>query len=216
MSESTELVRELLAGGLNYADIGEALGRDRSLVRQVGVGAKPGNNLRDALAGLRERLAGVPAAESRRAARAATVPAPERRQTATGKPARVRRSMRHEGAHYSVAAAKRQGARGGAKGPAAVLRRADEDRTAAVTLSFPPHSGVTINGTSGGRSVAHGMAGSVDINLGQVGELRDELRESGMSLSEYAVSQAMAAGYVSAPSLSGAVEQLGSLEVRTF
>ena len=215
-SESTELVRELVAGGLNYADIGRALGRDRSLVRQVGTGAKPGNNLREALAGLQARLQGVPAAQAKPAARAATVPAPARRQTRGGRAARVRRPMRHEGASYSVGAAKQQGARHGAKGPEAVLRRAPEGRQVAATVSFPPHSGVAINGTSGGRSVAHGMAGSVDILLGDAGEVREAMAESGMSLSEYVVSEAMRAGYVSAPSLGGAVDKLGSLEVRTF
>ena len=57
---AAELIGELTGAGLNYADIGRALDRNRSLVRQVAIGAKPGHNLTDALGALRERVGDIP------------------------------------------------------------------------------------------------------------------------------------------------------------
>lgn len=208
MSESTDLVRELVdRGGLNYADIGQALGRDRSLIRQVGVGSKPGNNLRDALAELRDRLAGVEAGRHQ-AARAATVPAPPRRQTAGGRPARVRHRTAYSGPHYTTTTAKRQGARNGATAARRALGQVDGDREVAVTASFD--KSVSVQGSSGGR---RSIGGAVDLNLGTVEDVLDALDATGLSLSAYAVQQMEVAGYVSGGNVAGHLE---GLEVRTF
>lgn len=72
---SAELIAELLASGETYASIGRAIGRDKSLIRQVARGTKPGRNLTDALAAVTRRE---------------HVPEPPRRRTRTGEPARVR------------------------------------------------------------------------------------------------------------------------------
>lgn len=73
---SGELIAQLLANGYTYASIGRAIGRDRSLIRQVAVGSKPGRNLTESLAQL---------------ARGSSSPvAPPRRLSRSGEPARVR------------------------------------------------------------------------------------------------------------------------------
>lgn len=216
-SESTDLVRELVEGGLNYADIGQALGRDRSLVRQVGIGAKPGNNLRAALAELRDRLAGVQAGRHQ-AARAATVPAPPRRQTAAGKPAAVRRRTRHEGPHHSTQLVKRQASQHGATALGKALdRAADAGRQAAVTVGFD--RAVTVTASSPGAKHARtGAGGSVEFKLGDAEEVREEVdQEYGGNFAAYVAAKAAEAGYISGPADEReTVAHMTSLELRTF
>lgn len=49
---STQHIQNLLAQGHSYASIGRAIGRDSSLIRQIGLGKKPGANLNQSLAEL--------------------------------------------------------------------------------------------------------------------------------------------------------------------
>lgn len=49
---SRDYINQLVAEGWSYARIGRELGRDGSLVRQIAIGRKPGNNLRAALSEL--------------------------------------------------------------------------------------------------------------------------------------------------------------------
>lgn len=202
MSESTDLVRELLAGGMNYADVGRALGRHRSLIRQVGVGTKPGNNLRDALEGLRARLAGVQAA----------VPEPPRRTTAKGKPARTRRRTTHEGRAYSTSMVKKQGARsGGGSLTRAVERAADAGRTVSVTVSFD--RAVTVDPYKGSRKGIAGPGGTLDMQLGDADDVREGIAEHG-NLTAYVVAYGASQGWLYGPADLAA--HVNSLELRTY
>jgi hypothetical protein len=207
MSESTDLVRELLAGGMNYADVGRALGRDRSLIRQVGVGAKPGNNLRAALEGLRDRLAGVQAA----------VPAPTRRTTARGKPARTRAKTVHgdRAGHeraYSTGIVKKQGARsGGGNLTGALARAADAGRTVSVTVSFD--RAVTVDPYKGSKKGVPGPGGTLDMQLGDAEEVQEGIAEHG-SLTAYVCAYGAAQGWLYGPP--DLVSHVNSLELRTY
>lgn len=49
---SRQYIQDLLSKGETYASIGRQLGRDGSLIRQIGLGQKPGNNLNAALSEL--------------------------------------------------------------------------------------------------------------------------------------------------------------------
>ena len=52
MTSSQQHIRALLARGESYSSIGKKLGRDGSLIRQISLGKKPGNNLTAALSEL--------------------------------------------------------------------------------------------------------------------------------------------------------------------
>ena len=203
MSESTDLIRELIEGGLNYADIGGALGRNRSLIRQVGIGAKPGNNLREALAELRERLAGGGDITYMRTHESVT--APPRRQTAEGRPARTRRRQAYAGEHYTTTLTKQQGARGGARAAGRVLAGVPDHHRVVVTATFT--KAVKVH-----KSYSKHATGAAELDLGDAAYVRAELAASGESLAEYAVRRLVEAGTISPANAS----QLVSLEVRTF
>ena len=72
---SAELIAQLIGQGYSYSTIGKGLGRDRSLIRQVAVGSKPGRNLTEALGQL---------------TRGASTAEPPRRVASSGELARVR------------------------------------------------------------------------------------------------------------------------------
>lgn len=76
MSTSKDIIGELLSQGYSYAAIGRQVGRDGSLIRQIGIGAKPGLNLQESLTQL--------------ASTGEVTTPPFRRTTSSGTIARVR------------------------------------------------------------------------------------------------------------------------------
>jgi hypothetical protein len=158
---SVDVIRRLLDAGANYETIGQAVGRNRSLIRQVGIGAKPGANLEQALLELENRLAGVPRTrvntEGRRAAGTLT-PAPER-TNARGKLAKVRRPSTVRGESWSTSTSRRQAVRSGARGLAHPLAdAADAGANVGVTVTVDGRAGIEVHG-SGGASRKGGTAG---------------------------------------------------------
>lgn len=214
---STDLIQQLTASGLNYADIGAALGRDRSLVRQVGIGAKPGNNMRAALESLQARLATVTHPDARKAVTRSTSIPPARRTTKAGTTARVRKSMTHKGRGYSTGTVKQQAARGkGGALPGLVADAAGQGRTVAVTVGFDKR--VTVNGTSGGRRARTGAGGWVEMELGSAASVQAAANaQHGGNVSAYVAAQAIERGYVSGVADErDAVAHMTSLELRTY
>lgn len=91
---SRQAIDELHGRGWTDSAIGRAIGRDSSLVHQVGTGKKPGTNLQDALGAL--AATGLPGpAVAKQAPAVAAVAPPSRRVRSSGQPARVRVSARH-------------------------------------------------------------------------------------------------------------------------
>lgn len=78
-SASTRILEALHRGGMTDQQIGKALGRNSSLIRQVRLGKKPGRNLENALRQLQSRRQITP---------------PPRRTTRAGEQARVRAGRR--------------------------------------------------------------------------------------------------------------------------
>lgn len=217
VSESGAIIARLLAQGANYQTIGETLGRNRSLVRQVAIGAKPGHNLRDALAQL-ERAVSAGAAPA--STRAAPVPEPARRTTHAGTLARVRKPTTIRGASWTASTVKRSAARNGARGLGHPLSDAAEDgRQVAATITFTSAVSVESYGSSG-RGIA-GPGGSLDIKLGDAAEVWGEVQSQyGGDVAAYLGAVAVERGYVSgnfgagdAAMVAGAIE---SVELRTF
>jgi hypothetical protein len=162
VSESGALVQRLISQGLSYEDVGQAVGRNRSLIRQVGLGTKPGNNLREQLATLERRLSGLDAGQRKGAARSAGL-APARRTKAGGAVARTRRKTTVTAGTWSTATAKRSSVRNGARGTAKVIHdAADQSRNLGVTITFG--KGVTVTSAYGKRGKAGGAV--LDFELG--------------------------------------------------
>jgi hypothetical protein len=120
-------VEALRAKGWTNASIGRALGRDHSLIRQVGAGTKPGANLTQGLARL-ERRKSVPA----RGATVKPAPAP-RRARSTGGPAAVRQSAPIFPSGVQVAEVRSRRTSTIAR---AIRRAADAGRKVSLTLTF--------------------------------------------------------------------------------
>ena len=95
---SREDIAALHARGWTDSAIGRAVGRDSSLIHQIAVGKKPGNNLAPALDAL--KAGGAPGPKTARQAPAVAGPLPEapRRVRASGQPARVRHSAKEPAA----------------------------------------------------------------------------------------------------------------------
>lgn len=209
MSTSAELLADLLAGGLNYADVGKALGRNRSYVRQVAIGAKPGHGLTESLAALRERLA----AGGADAAKTAAVPAPEARVTRAGRPARVRRptTTGPKSGAWATSTVKRQGARNGAHGLAHAMHDADEaGQTLAVTVTFA--KSVTVLRAYGHRGQA-GRGGSVEMELGEAGDVLDGLAAYDGNVTAYLIARMVERGDIASGVKTGQVE---AVEMRRY
>lgn len=211
VSESGEIIGRLVSSGLNMEQIGQAVGRNRSLVRQIMIGRKPGNNLRDALAQLEGALAGQPApAEVIRETRVAK-PAP--RTTKAGKTARVRRPTTIRGRGWQTSTVRRQAARHGAHGMAHPIRDAAADgRDVAVTASFT--KGVKVNADYGRRGRA-GWGGTVEMNLGDAEQVQAEVDDMyGGDFAAYVLDQAAARGHIDNPE--AARRGLEAIELRAF
>lgn len=212
MSTSAELLAGLLARGHNYADIGKAIGRNRSYVRQVAIGAKPGTGLRDSLAAL---TGGLEKGASLDQA-AATAPAPARRTTASGKAARVRRPTTVRGNGWQTSTVKKAAARSGAHGMAHPLADAAKDgKTVAVTVSF----GVSVYVTHDyGRRGVHGAGGTVEMELGPAAAVLDRLNDRyGGDFSSMVISEAARRGMLAGIDEAAADGlEVGSIDVQAI
>lgn len=209
MSESADSIARLRAAGLNMEDIGQAIGRNRSLVRQVAMGAKPGNNLRDALARLEQKLeAGT---DARQAAREGVAP-PPRRQAAGGRPARVRRPVSRSGAGWSTATARRQATRsGGGALDSTIARAAARGHQLAVDATVAQD--VKVANAYGKHGVA-GFGGTAEMVLGDAQDVLDELRETGQDFTSYVYDRLVERGDVDGGREPG--DALVQLELRSF
>lgn len=197
MSESSDIIRRLVESGANYESIGQAVGRNRSLIRQVGIGSKPGNNLRDALAALETRLAGVAPDRVNTAARTTTVAPPSRRQTSRGALARVRKPTTIRGRAWTASTAKQGAVRNGARGLGhAMADAADAGQTLAATVLFSKRTKVEAYGSS--RRGTAGFGGSVDIELGPAEEVWPIVHnEFGGDITAYILAEVQGRGLVS-------------------
>lgn len=200
MSESSEIIRRLAASGVNYESIGQAVGRNRSLIRQVGIGAKPGNNLRDSLAALEARLAGAGGEAANRAARSAPVAAPARRTTSRGALAKVRRPTTIRGRAWTSSTVKQAGVRNGARGLGHPMADAAEaGQHLAATVTFSKRTKVEGLGSAGPKNKRGraGFGGSVDLDLGPADEVWQSVREDfGGDVTEYILSECVGRGLV--------------------
>lgn len=199
MSASTEIIRRLLERGLTGQAIGQAIGRDRSLVSQVGRGIKPGATLEGALSELERRVVAgerpaVTQAPARRVTRAGTA-AKVRRPTTIGKPGRWRTST-----------IKRQAASSGGSSLARSLgEAADDGGTVKVTIVYDK-SVIVIAGGSGKRG-RPGPGGTVEM------EVDPDDFDGTMSAVDWLNSVAADAGYIGSDVKAGQVE---TIEMRVY
>lgn len=215
VSESGEIINRLRAGGLNMETIGQAVGRNRSLIRQVGTGAKPGNNLRDSLAALEARLSGITEARDRNviARRLGDVPPPPRRTTSAGAPARTRRRTTYGKGTWSTSNVKQQAARSGGRGLMPALQRAaDDGADVAVTVTFT--RAVRVEAYKQGRRSVAGAGGTLDMQLGDAGDVLDEAGEGlSLAIAQAALDRGMISGVSTAAE---AVAAMRTIELRTY
>lgn len=216
MSGSQDFVLALRGLGLTDSQIGRAIGRDSSLVFQIGAGRKPGRNLESALGGLHQAVTTT--------GELATVE-PPRRLTRTGHQARVRRATTIRGRTWETASIKRQASRSGGRGLRAAFDDAvRRDDQLAVTISFD--SGVTVTGTSGeGRRGGRGRrerdrtgrGGTVTFKLDAADLLSRADVMFGGNLSDAIAAEALDAGYIAGVAdAEQAVEHVTSIEVRAW
>lgn len=212
VSESGAIVARLVAAGANYETIGQALGRNRSLVRQVALGVKPGHNLTAALERLEARVTELPGGvDVNRAARGLEVPAPTRRVTGRGHLARVRRPTTISGRAYSTSTIKRQAAGSGGRSLMHTITDAAEaGRRVAVSVRFDRSINVRSYGKS--KRGQAGAGGVLDFELGEGDELLDAV-DGAESVVAFIVAEAEAAGHISGDNPAAHVLEV---ELRTF
>lgn len=134
VSASTRYVRELTARGFNYAQIGKVAGVDRSLIRQIGLGQKPGRNLTPTLRALAKSEAAAP--PRGKAIEGVKAPTPTRKTTATGERAAVRQPetrLGEPGQRGSGTVVERRTAKAGVN---AIKKAAARGQNVKVTLMF--------------------------------------------------------------------------------
>lgn len=198
MSASGDIVRRLLARGLTGQQIGQAIGRDRSLVSQVGRGRKPGANLEAALSELERRAdAGGPLGG---------VAEPARRTTRSGRVARVRRPTRVGSDRWSSTTIKSQAAASGGRALGRALTDAAEDGAEVVVTIVYAKSVVVLQGGSGKKG-RPGPGGTVEMKVDA-----DEFDGTASPL-DWLNSMAEAAGYIPSGVRSN---QVRTVELRTF
>lgn len=212
VSESGQIINELRASGLSMESIGQAIGRNRSLVRQVSIGAKPGNNLRDALAELRERLATVAPDARRTVARSAPVTPPAARTTKTGKTARVRGKTTIGGRAWKTGTVRQQASRSGARALGKLAAEAAEAGMAlAVTVQFD--KAVTVQGYSKGKRGTAGPGGALDFQVDPA-----QSNPASQTFTTFVLGAALDQGYISGEMNDPAdyVGHVVSIEARAF
>ncbi|MFK0150420.1 hypothetical protein ACIQUZ_35615 [Streptomyces griseus] len=122
MSEAQALVLQLRAAGMSNRAIGRELGRNDRLIKYVADGDKPGANLVEGLRGLVAKRGGDTSA---------VVAQPERRKTAAGAVAKVRRKTQWAGGR--TIKVKRQAVKAGAK---AINGKLDQAAGAGKRVAF--------------------------------------------------------------------------------
>lgn len=216
MSESSEIIRRLVESGANYESIGQAVGRNRSLIRQVGIGSKPGNNLRDSLAALESRLAGVAPERVNRTAREAAVAPPARRTTTRGTLAGVRKPTTIRGRSWTASTVKKAGVKSGARGLGHTIADAAESgRQIAATVSVDGALAVEAYGSS--RRGVQGVRGSADFKLGDGPEVWAAVRDDyAGDVTAYVAARMVEAGLVDSSDEGYVREHLVEIDLRTF
>jgi hypothetical protein len=198
MATSQELVAALIERGLSQRAIGQAIGRDSSLISQVARGAKPGRNLAPALEALQAQVSGLTPQAAKATARPGAVAKPARRTTKAGALAKVRRPTTVRARWGQSTTMKRQAVRHGAKGMGHALADAQADGRGSVAVTVSFGRSVTVNNTSGGRRGRTGRGGVIDMNLGDPAQVAAEVdARHGGNFSEYVAAQALERGYVS-------------------
>ncbi len=127
-SASTRYIRELQGRGYNYAQIGRATGVNRSLIRQIGQGQKPGRNLTPALRALAKSDAPPP--KRGQSIEGVKVPEPTHKTTKSGERAAVRQKEQDVGRGTVV---ERRTAKAGLN---AIKKAAARGQNVKVTITF--------------------------------------------------------------------------------
>lgn len=182
MSESEAIIRRLLGQGLTGEQIGRAIGRDRSLVSQVGRGRKPGSNLAGALGELERRVNAGMTAEG--------IAEPARRTTSSGRVARVRRrtTVRSKSGEWASVTTKQQATRSGTALDKQLRRAASLGLQAAADATMDTSVEVRF---AYGRNGVEGSGGTVSVSLDP-----HDYVESGMTPADYIAYRAAEEGQV--------------------
>lgn len=224
--EAADFVRRLVARGISQRTIGAAVGRNDSLISQIGRGTGKGGSLRDRLG---ELLATAERANLGKGATPEQLAAggqkPARRTRRTGTIARVRRavSTRYKGGG-STSQVKRQAARAGGNGLIYELRRAaaDDDQVAWDVTFRDPADEVQVIESSGRprpkadqakrRQKRHGL--TVTMKAG-ARESLDAVEAAG-SVTLGVLSMMMERGLISFEDEAAAVNDVESIEMRVW
>jgi hypothetical protein len=216
VSEAGEIIARLVAGGANYQTIGEALGRNRSLIRQVAIGAKPGRNLRDSVAELERRVQAAGRAPASR--EPVATPPPRRTTVKHGREvlANVRKPTTIRGRSWTASTAKRAATRSGARGLGHPLADAAESgRQVAVTVSVDGQVSVEAYGSS--RRGRAGVRGSADFKLGDADEVWESVREDyGGNVTAYVAAAMVDQGLVSGMGAGALADHITEIDLRAF
>lgn len=98
MDSSKDVILRLKAAGLSGEQIGQAIGRDRSLISQIARGIKPGRNLTDSLLELEAtQISGIPVKEAGQ-----WINQPARRLRKNGMLAGIREKQTHGGREWAT------------------------------------------------------------------------------------------------------------------
>lgn len=133
-SASTRYIHELQGRGYNYAQIGRATGVNRSLIRQIGQGTKPGRNLTPALRALAKSDAPPP--KRGQSIEGVKVPEPTHKTTKSGERAAVRQKEQQVGAPGQKGAGTTVERRTAKAGLNAIKRAAARGQNVKVTITF--------------------------------------------------------------------------------
>ncbi len=130
-SAATRHIRALQARGFNYAQIGRAVGVNRSLVRQIGLGQKPGRNLAPSLRALAKSDAPPP--RRGQSIEGVKIPEPAHKTTRSGERAAVRQPEVRAGNDVNGIMVERRTAKAGLN---AIKRAAARGQNVKVTITF--------------------------------------------------------------------------------
>lgn len=139
MDSSRDVILRLKAAGLSGEQIGQAIGRDRSLISQIARGIKPGRNLTDSLLELEAtQISGISPKDAGQ-----WISQPARRLRKDGLLAGIREKQTHAGRQWATTNLGKQAASNPAQRTTNRLhkqiREADhDDHEAAFTVTFAP------------------------------------------------------------------------------
>jgi hypothetical protein len=138
VSASTRHILTLTGRGFNYAQIGRVTGVNRSLIRQIAQGAKPGRNLTPTLRALVKSEA--PAPKKGKSVENVKLPAPKRKALATGERAPVRQKEQQTSQIPVAGQKEKEGAtverRTAKAGTNAITRAAAKGQNVKISIRF--------------------------------------------------------------------------------